>query len=58
MNQCGCCWRATDDNGADLRMGSMTDPNGHKWKICADCITFMWRGRHPMQDADVMNDVD
>jgi hypothetical protein len=24
------------------RFGAMVDPNGHIWRICADCINSLW----------------
>lgn len=27
------------------RFGTLIDPNGHRWLICAECIDTLWSGR-------------
>jgi len=36
------------------RFGTLVDPNGHKWLICALCINALWDGRQMlnMEQAD------
>jgi hypothetical protein len=31
--------------GMATRFGTLIDPNGHKWIICAACINALWDGR-------------
>lgn len=31
--------------GTHTRFGTLIDPNGHKWVICADCINTLWNTR-------------
>jgi hypothetical protein len=34
--------------GVASRFGTLIDPNGHKWIICADCINTLWAERQAM----------
>jgi hypothetical protein len=33
--------------GLATRFGTLIDPNGHKWIICADCINSLWEDKQP-----------
>lgn len=46
MNQCGCCWKATDDDGNDLELGTLQMPGRRAWKVCQECVNYMWHERH------------
>jgi hypothetical protein len=33
--------------GLATRFGTLIDPNGHKWVICAACINSLWEEKQP-----------
>ena len=41
--------------GLASRFGTLIDPNGHKWAICATCINGLWGKMQPHPD-DVKTD--
>jgi len=45
---CQVCFTVPDDG----RFGSITDLNGHKWRVCKACIDSLWRDRHAMNTQD------
>lgn len=30
------------------RVGTLVDPNGHRWLICSECIDNLWAGNQAM----------
>jgi len=34
--------------GEAERFGTLIDPNGHRWFICAECINELWHRRQAM----------
>jgi hypothetical protein len=34
------------------RFGTLIDPNGHAWLICADCIDSLWKDKQAFNQAD------
>jgi hypothetical protein len=51
MEPCGCCWQTAADN-PELRWGVLRDPNGHRWRLCSDCIGYLWDERHEFNQPD------
>jgi hypothetical protein len=51
MEPCGCCWQTAADN-PELRWGMLRDPNGHRWRLCSDCIGYLWDERHEFNQPD------
>ena len=43
MITCTVCW--TEKSADD--MGNLTDRNGHGWRICGDCVSWLWANRRP-----------
>lgn len=40
--------------GTAGRFGTLVDPNGHRWLICADCINSLWEDKQgPVEGADI-----
>jgi hypothetical protein len=43
--------------GTAARFGTLVDPNGHKWLICADCINSLWEDKQgPVEGARIGED--
>lgn len=32
--------------------GTLIDPNGHRWLICADCINSLWEDKQSLNQPD------
>lgn len=48
--KCGLCGKLR------ARFGSLIDPNGHTWIVCAECIDGLWhRNAAIIQDEEVEN---
>lgn len=48
---CGCCWRTDAEDGSPIVLGALAMPGRRTFLVCADCVNYMWRGRHPMGEA-------
>jgi hypothetical protein len=46
---CGACWKIPD---ADVGMGKLIDPSGHKWDLCANCIKELWELKQPFNQDE------
>jgi hypothetical protein len=43
--------------GTAERFGTLVDPNGHKWLICAGCINSLWEDKQgPVEGARIDED--
>jgi hypothetical protein len=51
-NICGACW-----NPVSEKFGTLTDPAGKRWKICAECINLLWH-LHDEDKEDAINQSD
>lgn len=48
---CACCWRTEAEDGGPIVLGALAMPGRRTFLVCADCVAFMWHGRHPMGEA-------
>ena len=48
---CELCWKTKE------RFGSLIDPNGHAWLICADCINTWWEEDHALKMEERVNEL-
>lgn len=46
--RCDCCWQMRDLED----IGTLRMPLRRPFRVCKDCVNFMWHARHPEVNDD------
>ena len=54
LARCDCCWRTEDEFNEPLTLGQLTMPMRRIFRVCQDCVNFMWHGRSQLGELDII----